>query len=129
MFRAWRPALFRTSTLVAFLAALMLVIGGAPARAAANPCNPCPPDCPMMAQIAKASGEADHHAQVPEKSGKAENPCKSGLACQAAFAVPLIPQTAAETVLAAEAAHHDLIGTLAAPSRPPDRNLRPPIQL
>lgn len=83
----------------------------------------------MMAQMAKAAGAAGHHAQVPDKGGSSEDPCKPGLACQAAFAVPLLAQTATETVLAVEAAHHDLIVTLPARSRPPDRNLRPPIQL
>lgn len=107
----------------------MLAICGAPSRAAAAPCDPCPPDCPMMAQMAKAAGAAGHHAQVPDKGGSSEDPCKPGLACQAAFAVPLLAQTATETVLAVEAAHHDLIVTLPARSRPPDRNLRPPIQL
>jgi hypothetical protein len=129
MFQLRRPVLFRTSTLIAFLAAIMLVIGGAPARASTNPCNPCPPDCPMMAQMAKAAAVADHHTEMPGKSGKAENPCKSGLACQAAFAVPLLLQTAAETIQATEAADHSRLGQLAAASRPPDRNLRPPILL
>ena len=119
--------LFRASDLLALLAAIMLVVGGAPARASAGSCNPCPPDCAMMAQMAKAS--ADHHAKNPGKTGKSENPCKASLACQGAFAVPLLPQAAAETALAVEAADHDLIGALAAPSRPPDRTLRPPIQL
>lgn len=81
----------------------------------------------MMAQMAKAA--ADHHAQMPGKSGKAENPCKSGLACQGAFAMALAPHAPVETVLVAESTDHDLVGALMAPSRPPDRNLRPPIQL
>ena len=81
----------------------------------------------MMAQMAKAM--AEHHGLAPGRSGKAESPCKSMAACQSAFAVPLLPQTAAETVLLAEVTEHDLIGALAAPSRPPDPTLRPPIQL
>jgi hypothetical protein len=113
--------------LLGLLAAIILMVGGAPASASSNPCNPCPPDCPMMAQMAGAM--ADHQDQAPGKSGKAENPCKSTAACQSAFAVPLLPQTAAETVRLAETAAHDLVGALAAPSRPPDPTLRPPIQL
>jgi hypothetical protein len=105
----------------------MLVIGGAPARAAVTPCNPCPADCPMMAQMAK--GSADHHAQSPGKSGKADDPCKAGLACQAAFAAPVLPQVSADTILTAEAADHLLASWLGGPSRPPDPGLRPPIQL
>ncbi|HEY2358106.1 MAG TPA: hypothetical protein VGH86_11700 [Phenylobacterium sp.] len=114
----------RVRVLLGLLAAIILMIGGAPATAAANPCNPCPPDCAMMAQMAMAA--ADH--QAPGKS-KAENPCKSTAVCQSAFAVPLLPQTAADVVLLAETTEHDLVGALAAPSRPPDPTLRPPIQL
>jgi hypothetical protein len=119
----------RVRVLVGLLAAIILVVGGAPASAASNPCNPCPPDCPMMAQMAQGAGMADHHDQAPGTSGKAETPCKSTAVCQTAFAVPLLPQTAVETVLLAEATAHDPVGPLAAPSRPPDPTLRPPIQL
>jgi hypothetical protein len=117
----------RIRVLLGLLAAIILMVGGAPASASSNPCNPCPPDCPMMAQMAQAS--ADHHDQAPGKSGKAENPCKSTAVCQSAFAVPLLPQATVETVLLAETTAHDLVGALAAPSRPPDPTLRPPIQL
>jgi hypothetical protein len=117
----------RVRVLLGLLAAIILMIGGAPASASSNPCNPCPPDCPMMAQIAKAA--ADHHDQAPGKSGQAETPCKSTALCQSAFAVPLLAQTTTETVLLAETTAHDLVGALAAPSRPPDPTLRPPIQL
>jgi len=117
----------RVRILLGLIAAIILMIGGAPANASSNPCNPCPPDCPMMAQMAKTV--AEHHDQAPGKSGKSESPCKSTAVCQTAFAVPLLPQTAAETVMPAEASAHDLVGALAAPSRPPDPTLRPPIQL
>jgi hypothetical protein len=123
------PKLFRASNLLAILAAIMLVIGGAPAWAAASPCNPCPPDCPMMAPMKVAKTSADHHAPAPGKSGKADDPCKSGLACQAAFATPLLPEAAAETLLTAQAADHRLTSSVGGPSRPPDPGLRPPIQL
>ncbi len=117
----------RVRVLLGLLAAIILMIGGAPASASANPCNPCPADCPMMAQMAMA---ADHHDQAAGKSGKAESPpCKSTAVCQSAFAVPLLPHVAVETVLLAETTEHDLVGPLATPSRPPDPALRPPIQL
>jgi hypothetical protein len=116
----------RVRVLLGLLAAIILMIGGAPASASANPCNPCP-DCPMMAQMAKAM--ADHHDQAPGKSGKAESPCKSMAVCQSAFAVPLLPQAAVTTVLLAETTEHDPVAALTAPSRPPDPTLRPPIQL
>ena len=117
----------RVRVLLGLLVAITLMVGGAPANASPNLCNPCPPDCPMMAQMAKAA--ADHHDQAPGKSGKAETPCKSTAVCQTAFAMPLLPQTVVETVMLAEATAHDLVGALAARSRPPDRTLRPPIQL
>jgi hypothetical protein len=117
----------RVRVLLGLLAAIILMIGGAPASASSNPCNPCPPDCPMMAQMAKAA--ADHHDRAPGKSGKTETPCKSTAVCQSAFAAPLLPQTAAAPVLLAETTAHDLVGALAAPSWPPDPTLRPPIQL
>ena|SRR5258706_11100076 len=117
----------RVRVLLGLLAAIILMVGGAPAGASANPCNPCPPDCPMMAQMAKAA--ADHHDQAPGKSGKAETPCKANAVCQNGFAMPALLHTAVETALLAEATRHDLSVALAAPSRPPDPTLRPPIQL
>jgi hypothetical protein len=114
----------RLSRLLALLAAVMLVIGGAPAVAAAQPCNPCPPDCPMMQQMAAS---ADHHAPTPAKDSQPGNPCKQGLACAAFTAAVAAPS---ETfALGGDAVEHRLADALAAPSRPPDRNLRPPIQL
>jgi hypothetical protein len=116
------------SVFAAFLAAIMLVIVGAPARAAVSPCDPCPPDCPMMQQMAAAT--PDHHGQAHDKGGQAENPCKQGLACQGSAAPVVAPSGAlAAVVLTTEAVDHRLAVALAAPSRPPDRSLRPPIQL
>jgi hypothetical protein len=117
----------RVRVLLGLLAAIFLMIGGAPASASENACNPCPPDCPMMAQMGNAA--AGHHDLAPGKSGKAESPCKSMAVCQSGFAVPLFPQMAVETVLLAETTEHDPVGALAAPSQPPDPTLRPPIQL
>lgn len=117
----------RFRVFLGLLAAVILMIGGMPAGASANLCDPCPPDCPMMAQMAAAA--ADHHDQSSGKSGKAEDPCKANAVCQSAFAMPAPLQIAVETVLRVEPAKHDLVGLLAAPSRPPDPTLRPPIQL
>ncbi len=111
--------------LLGLLAAIILMVGGAPANASSNPCNPCPPDCPMMAQAAATSD----HQQATRKSGGSESPCKSTAICPSTFALPLLPQAAVETAILAEAAEHDLVAALAAPSRPPDPTLRPPIQL
>lgn len=105
----------------------MLVIGGAPAVAAAQPCIPCPPDCAVMKDMAAAA--ADHQGQAPDKGGPAADPCKQDLACQAAFATPVLAQPASTVVLTADVAEHPQFDPLAAPSRPPDRSLRPPIQL
>ena len=119
--------MLKLSRLLALLAAIMLVIGGAPAVAAVQPCNPCPPDCPMMQQMA---GSAEHHSPAPAKGGQAENPCKQGLACQA-FAAAVVAPTATQIAFTftGDAIEHNISDALAAPSRPPDRNLRPPIQL
>jgi hypothetical protein len=117
----------RLSRLLALLAAIMLVIGGAPAVAAAQSCNPCPPDCPMMQQMAAS---ADNHAQTAARGGQADNPCKQGLACQTFAAAVAAPSaTFVAIALSADVVDHSKADALAAPSRPPDRNLRPPIQL
>jgi hypothetical protein len=122
-----RLELLRPSTFVAFLAAVMLMIGGASAQAATGPCNPCPPDCPMMMQMARAA--ADHHGRPPGKAGGAENPCKQALACQASFAGPVLSDELVMVAAAGGAADHVGFDPLAARSHPPDRTLRPPIQL
>ena len=107
----------------------MLMIGGASARAEAGPCDPCPPDCPMMAQAAQSAAATGHHAQAPQKRGTAENPCKQALACQASFAAPVLSDGLVTVAIATGAADHVGLNPLTACSRPPDRTLRPPIQL
>ena len=117
----------KLSHILALLAAIMLVIGGAPAVAAAQPCDPCPPDCPMMQQMAAS---ADNHTQAPAKGGQPDNPCKQGLACQTFATAVAAPSGSFVTfALSGDAIEHRLADALAAPSRPPDRNLRPPILL
>ncbi len=118
--------MLRANTFLALLATIMLVIAGAPARVSATPCNPCPPDCAMTQQMAASM---DHHGKAPEPGGVPDNPCKQSLACQASFAAPALAQVSVAVVLTADVAEHAPFDPLAAPSRPPDRGLRPPIQL
>lgn len=106
----------------------MLVIAGAPLRAAAAPCRDCPPDC-MMAMQADGAVHADM-GKTGQTSKKAPaSPCKQGMPCQAASAAVILPEAGVFTRLAAEPA------ILARPeqalvlSRPPDPGLRPPIRL
>ena len=117
----------RATHLLALLAAIMLVIGGVPARASATPCDPCPPDCPMMQQMAKA---ADHQAPTPDKGGKPDSPCKSGVLCQAlGNAAPASLHVTTVQFIASAAETLTPALQLLPPSRPPDPGLRPPIQL
>lgn len=109
------------------MAAIMLVIAGTPVRAATGPCDPCPPDCPMMAQAS-----ADQSQQAPAKAPKgdaAESPCQAMVACPAAIALPTPVQTLAVAWLTPKDAGLRPANQRRAPSRPPDRELRPPIQL
>lgn len=82
----------------------------------------------MMQEMATAM--ADHHGQATDKGGQAENPCKQGFACQASAQAVAQPSVAGvAVVLSTEDVDHHLAAALAAPSHPPDRSLRPPIQL
>lgn len=120
----------RANALVALLAAIMLVIAGVPARAAASPCDPCPPDCPMMQQAAKSMTSMDHPGGAPSKGGKSGSPCDQGMACQSAAASVAPPSGAIVTAsLTVRDTAHESLDVLAMRSRPPDRSLRPPIQL
>ena len=107
----------------------MLVIGGAPAFASATPCNACPPDCSMMARTHMAAAAADHNAAVRGKSGRAENPCKQGMACQTSVASPVLSEVSAAVLLSADTADVYALNRQGGPSWPPDRTLRPPKQL
>ena len=84
----------------------------------------------MMAQMQMAAAAADHHATTPGKSGKAENLCKQGVACQTSAASPTQSETPIATLLlATDAAEVYALNHDGGPSRPPDRTLRPPKQL
>ena len=123
----------RIRVFLGLIAAFILLIGGTPASASATACSPCPPDCQMMASMANAAGDPHvqtpaRSGQTPGKSGNAGTPCKASV-CQSVFVAPLPLPAAVETVCVAQAAEHDRLGMIAAPSRPPDPTLRPPIQL
>lgn len=103
------------------------MIAGAPTVAVAAPCDPCPPDCPMMADLADQAQAGDPSPDGSEQ--ETGNPCKQTIICQASFVAPL-PSMAEEAVARVPVkAAHGAFEPLAARSRPPDRELRPPISL
>ena len=114
------------SILLACMAVIALVITGAPGTAAAASCDPCPPDCAMMMEAAAAPMVSTDHHKAPLTP---DAPCKQGQACQASAGSAML---AVASVLAAPSvarATHNLLTARVTPSRPPDRDLRPPIQL
>ena len=108
------------------LAAVMLVVAGAPSIAAAMACDPCPSDCAMMKA---AMVQADHHGKAPQQQERPKSPCKASIACPTAVVAPLLTETVAPVWFAPQATEQLALIQAAAPSRPPDRTLRPPIQL
>lgn len=81
----------------------------------------------MMQQMAE---QAPHQDQAPGKGGQADNPCKQDLACHVAAVTIAAPtQGMGNVTLTTATVDHRLGDPLAAPSRPPDRSLRPPIHL
>jgi hypothetical protein len=118
--------LARLQKMLALLAAIMLVIAGSPALAATQGCDPCPPDCAMMAPTAEIQPAGPDAA--PKQGPASEAPCKQTVLCQSAFAAaPLL--TAGLAILSTAEAEHSGLSILPAPSRPPDPALRPPILL
>jgi hypothetical protein len=116
------------SRIFALLALIMLVIGGAPAAASAKACDPCPPDCPMMKRLAAEQKAAADHG-TPAKGGKADNPCQRMVACQTVTASVMPSELVSFVALSAASVTHEAFDPLQAPSRPPDRSLRPPIHI
>lgn len=108
----------------------MLVIAGSPAAAASAGCDPCPPDCEMMLQDAATSGaSADSHPSPAHPQDGSQTLCKQAVMCQAPAATP-VPQVAVVFArLSEDVARRPWLNVLAAPSRPPDQVLRPPILL
>jgi hypothetical protein len=119
------------SALLAFVATIMLVIAGGPSVASAAACDPCPPDCPMMAPVQTSAPAMDNHGTAPAKGETPQkSPCVQTGLCQAAsVAAPVPVETLAVLYLPRNAAGHDIVSDRAAPSPPPDRELRPPIFL
>jgi hypothetical protein len=114
------------SQFFALLAAIMLVIAGVPSVASAQACDPCPPDCPMMKQLA---AEQASHQKGPAKGGKADSPCQQMVACQTVTASVAPSDLMTFVALTSASVTHEAIDPLRAPSRPPDRSLRPPIHI
>lgn len=115
--RAW-------STLVALIAVMVLAISGGPSVARELVCDPCPPDCPMMMG---ATSDAPQSSPAPDDKGKA--PCEQMALCQApVFAVPPLTRLSPVRISHVRVARV-WNNTPEAPSRPPDRTLRPPISL
>ena len=80
----------------------------------------------MMKQLA-AEQPADHGA--PAKGGKADNPCQQMVACQTITATVAASELVSFTALSAAPVTHVAFDPLQAPSRPPDRSLRPPMHI
>lgn len=129
--RRWETLLRNWSALLAFVATIMLMIAGGPSVATAAACDPCPPDCPMMAPASASATAMDDHGKAPAQGETPQkSPCVQTGFCQAAsVAAPMVGETAAVLPLPRNALRHDLISDRVAPSRPPDRELRPPILL
>ena len=78
----------------------------------------------------KAAASDHGPAQAPVKgTGKAGSPCQQMAACQAVTATTAGSANVTFVPLAAASVAHEPFEPLQASSRPPDRNLRPPIQL
>jgi len=113
------------STLLAFMAAMLLVIAGGPTVAKEAVCDPCPPDCPMMFPDA---GAADHGPAKPmDQKGKA--PCEQTVVCQPAVSAAPAPVAVKMAPPLFKSAALRWTDSPEAPSRPPDRSLRPPIHI
>lgn len=80
----------------------------------------------MMKQM--AAEQATSHG-APAKGGKADSPCQQMVACQTITASVAPSEQVGFVALAAASVTHEAYDPLQAPSRPPDRNLRPPIHL
>ena len=80
----------------------------------------------MMQQ--PAAGQATDHG-TPAKGGKADNPCQQMVACQTVTATIAPSELVSFTALSAASVTHVAFDPLQAPSRPPDRTLRPPIHI
>lgn len=84
----------------------------------------------MMQPAAKATTSATHQTGAPDTGGTSGSPCDQGLACQVAPTTMAAPiATVAAIRLKVRDTAHEPLNVLAPRSHPPDRSLRPPIQL
>lgn len=119
---------FRLIRLLALLltwtAALALPLAAAPAARAMDSSAPCPMEAAGMAADHGQMDCCDHDKGGPDDKA----PCKPGMACFATAAA--LPTAGVETLFVA-LGDADLFQapTRAPASRPPDRNIRPPITL
>jgi len=109
---------------LAFVAAMLLAFAGGPTLAKTAACDPCPPDCPMMAG-ASVDGA---YKPSPGPAGQTEKaPCERSVLCPAAVVVAPAPLAPVEGQQSATLIAVRWTDSPPAPSRPPDRSLRPPI--
>ncbi|WP_293899455.1 hypothetical protein [Phenylobacterium sp.] len=84
----------------------------------------------MMQPATKDMAAMGHGSGAPAKGGKSASPCDQGVACQTAVASTTPPTGAVVSLqLTVRDMAHGSLAVLAMPSWPPDRSLRPPIQL
>ncbi|HET6972288.1 MAG TPA: hypothetical protein VFH92_14260 [Phenylobacterium sp.] len=114
--------------LLAILAVLALPLVATAAPARASSCDPCPPDCPMMAQASSTAGGA--HAGAPADAPHSKHaPCTPDAICLSAGAALAPSLVEAPAQFLAQTIRLSPLAQLPAASHPPDRSLRPPIQL
>lgn len=85
----------------------------------------------MMAPAQTSATAKGDHGKAPAKGEMPQkSPCvQTGLCQTTSVAPPMAAATVAILYLPRGAAQHDIVSDRAAPSRPPDRDLRPPISL
>ena len=121
-------ALHRWSVILAFVATIMLVIAGGPTLAVAAICDPCPPDCPMMLPDTAMALAPEQPDEAPADD-RDESPCQQTVLCPATTVVAALTTAAPLPAPLFTSNRHGWLRELPAISRPPDRSLRPPIQL
>lgn len=116
--------------LLAIMAILAFPFAATAAPSSGAVCDPCPLDCPMMAKASNATGPTARPS-APAHDDRSGLPCKPDAACLATVSAIGLPGSAPATmpVITAEPFRFARVEQLPAASRPPDRSLRPPIQL
>lgn len=84
----------------------------------------------MMAPVSASATAMDDHGKAPAQGQTPQKPsCLQTGLCQAASVAPMAAATVTVLYLPRNAARQDIVSDRIAPSRPPDRELRPPIFL